>query len=124
MCGENSSMSWGLDRALDGRRDGIHRLRVAVRPREVAVPVHGHLKAGVSGEGLGGLWSVACNRIAASKLLEDFTNFRSWREAESSICIQEGPPNKSVPYQILFSGHPARSALPSSNTLMPRQDAN
>jgi hypothetical protein len=51
-------------------------------------------------------WSATCNRVAASKLLEDFTNFRCWREAESSIRIQEGPPNKSVPYQILFSGHP------------------
>ena len=69
-------------------------------------------------------WSAACNRVAASKRLEDFTNFRSWREAESSIFIQEGPPNKSVPLPNLVSGHPARNALPSSNTLMPRQDAN
>ena len=29
-----------------------------------------------------------------SKLLKDFANFRTWREAQSSIRIQEGPPRK------------------------------
>jgi hypothetical protein len=46
-------------------------------------------------------WSATYNRVAASKLLEDFTNFWSWREAESSIRIQEGPPVKSNIYRRL-----------------------
>src|SRR5260370_2145313 len=29
-----------------------------------------------------------------SKLLKNFANFRTWREAQSSIPIQEGPPRK------------------------------
>jgi hypothetical protein len=46
-------------------------------------------------------WSAMCNRVATSNLLEDFTNFRSWRDAESSICIQEGgPPSFSGTWQI------------------------
>jgi hypothetical protein len=39
-------------------------------------------------------WSATCNRVAASKLIEDFTNFRCWREAESSIRIQAHQTNR------------------------------
>src|SRR5258708_25655980 len=31
-----------------------------------------------------------------SKLLKDFANFRTWREAQSSIRIQEGPPDNKL----------------------------
>jgi hypothetical protein len=41
--------------------------------------------------------SATRDRVTASKPLENFTNFRSWREAESSICIQEGPPLLNFP---------------------------
>jgi len=37
-------------------------------------------------------WSATRNRVATSKLLKDFANFWTWREAESSIGFQEGPP--------------------------------
>jgi hypothetical protein len=35
---------------------------------------------------------IECNHVVPSKLLENFVNFWTRREAESSIRIQEGPP--------------------------------
>ena len=36
--------------------------------------------------------------LLVSKLLKDFANFRAWREAQSSISIQEGP--QRVPWTL------------------------
>jgi hypothetical protein len=65
-------------------------------------------------------WSATCYRVAASKLLEDFTNFRSWREAESSIRIQEGPPaNRWLNESRSRSPHQKRRASSTLPALSP-----
>jgi hypothetical protein len=52
--------------------------------------------------------------MSGSQFLEDLTNFRSWREAESSIRIQEGPPANQWLDRCYFAAplsHRTRNAL-------------
>jgi hypothetical protein len=86
-----------LDRLAESKKEVLERVRERAQsldvPRlQMAAREYGNVGtkkfflALTAGPGA----SAKC--LLVSKLLEDFANFRTWRDAESSIRIQEGPP--------------------------------